>query len=397
MVIGIDASRANQVHRTGTEWYSFHIIQHLKKIIPSEHTVVLYSKETLRDDLADLPGNWKSVVLRWPPGFLWTQLRLSIEMLLNKPDILYIPAHTIPLIHPKKIALVVHDVGFARQQELYDTAQIGYSQPLAKKLINAFVRLFTVGKYSATEQDYHRFAMDLACKYATRMITVSEFSKSEIIDVYHIPTERISVIHNGLNDLSGQNTVGAEVLRKFGIREGEPYLFFLGRVEQKKNVPMLIDAFALVKKQYGFTGQLVLAGSPGYRYEEVQSRIKTQGLTQDVIETGWTEESDVAALMKNAHVFVLPSLYEGFGIPVLEAMQVDVPVACSDIPALKEVAGNAALFFDPRSAQDMARIINQAATDNVERTRLKAAGHERVKQFSWEHAAQQTWQVIASL
>lgn len=395
MIIGIDASRANAEHRTGTEWYSFHVIQELKRLIPAEHEVVLYTKEPLRSDLAELPQHWSCKILRWPPRFLWTQLRLSIEMLIDTPDLLYIPAHTIPLIHPQKIALVVHDVGFERDTELYNDKSIGYSQPIAKKMINALVRLFTGGKYGATEKDYHRFAMDLAIKYATKMITVSEFSKSEMVDIYNLEPNRITVIPNGLNDLTTIASNEAETFSTFHIKK--PYLLFVGRIEQKKNIPRLIDAFALLKKEYNFPGQLVLAGSPGYQYSEVQKRIKTHGLDNSVIQTGWTTEEELATLMQQATLFVFPSLYEGFGIPVLEAMRAGIPVICSDIPALKEVAADAAVYMNPRSHEDMAKQIADLYADSAKQQELQHAGYTRIERFSWKRTAQETWEVINSL
>ncbi|MBI2411051.1 MAG: glycosyltransferase family 4 protein [Candidatus Kerfeldbacteria bacterium] len=369
MIIGIDASRANSLTRTGTEWYSYHVIQELKKLIPAEHEVVLYSKEPLRADLADLPAHWRSRVLHWPPKLLWTQFRLSLEMLLHRPDVLYIPAHTIPLIHPKKIALVVHDVGFERQTELYSTK----------------------------EKAYHRFAMKLAVKYATSIITVSAFSKSEIVDVYHIDPKRITVIFNGLNnyEYDSASIPFSSLEQRLHIRK--PYLLFIGRVEQKKNIPFLIDIFAILKTQYHFSGQLILAGSPGFGHDDVMNRIAAHQLKQDVIQTGWIEEHELRTLMQNATLFVFPSAYEGFGIPILEAMQAGIPVVCSAIPALQEVGGEAACYMDIHSSHSAAEKINALLAAPDQMMTLRQKGTERVKQFSWSATAAQTWKTISTL
>ncbi|MFH1426658.1 MAG: glycosyltransferase family 1 protein [Candidatus Kerfeldbacteria bacterium] len=388
MVIGIDASRANKQERTGTEWYSYHVIQQLKEIIPDTHQVFLYTKEPLLDDLADLPQHWKSKVLAWPPRFLWTQLRLSLEMLLHKPDILYIPAHTIPIIHPEKIALVVHDVGFERQDELYDPKLIGYNSGVMKRIINAGVKLATLGKYGSSERDYHRFAMDLAVKHATRIITVSEFSKREMIDIYKLPEELIAAIPNGFNALAAPADT-EEILAELSI--SKPYIAFVGRLEQKKNVPRLIEAFGVLKQSYGYEGKLVLVGSPGYQHELIQKLIRDNQLSGDIIETGWADSAQLAAIVANADVFVLPSLYEGFGIPVLEAMSADTVVACSDIPSLREVAGDAAFFFNSKSSNAIAAALNTVISDELLRDDLILRGRRRITHFSWALTAKSTW------
>lgn len=364
MVIGIDASRANNEHRTGTEWYSYHVIQGLKTRIPAEHRVVLYSKEPLRGDLATLPPNWSSKVLNWPPKLLWTQFRLSWEMLFHKPDLLYISAHTTPIISPAKTVSVIHDVGFLRQTELYTTRELRY----------------------------HRFALNLAVKKSTEIITVSQFSQSEIHDVTGVPKEHIHVIPNGLNirrDVSDETVFATHAITK-------PYLLFVGRVEEKKNMFRLIEAYAELRAHHGFTGPLVLAGSPGFGHERITARMNELGIREHVIETGWISEEALGTLMQQARVFVFPSLYEGFGIPVLEAMSLGVPVACSDIPPLREIAANAATFFDPKNPQHMAQTIATLLPDSAHDSYAQQ-GREQAAKFSWERTADETWNVLQSV
>jgi glycosyltransferase involved in cell wall biosynthesis len=366
MVIGIDASRANLTQRTGTEWYSYHVIQGLKKLIPPEHQVVLYSKEPLQGELAVLPAQWSSHVLRWPPKLLWTQLRLSWEMLRHRPDVLYISAHTTPVIAPRRTVSVIHDVGFMRQHSLYS----GFA-----------------------ERNYHRFALWLATKKSQRIITVSQFSQGEIHAVTGIPLKEIRVIPNGLNQRALPADVSV-VLRQYHIQQ--PYLLYVGRLEEKKNILRLIEAFALLRSQNGFTGQLVLAGGKGFGYDRILQRIVDLGIRDAVVETGWTSETDIAALMQQARVFVFPSLYEGFGIPVLEAMHLGTPVACSAIPALREVAGDAARLFDPHIPEQIATTIHHLLTSEAQ-SDYRQRGRERAAQFSWARTAKETWNVLESL
>ncbi|MDD5567238.1 MAG: hypothetical protein PHH01_03520, partial [Patescibacteria group bacterium] len=166
MKIGIDASRANSREKTGTEWYSFRLIQEFKKIADSNDQFFLYSKEGLDFGLENLPSNFKSRVLRWPPKFLWTQIRLSIHLLFNKADVLFVPAHTLPLINCRKTVLTVHDIGFERFEQLYSQKIIG-PRNFVKKLINLGVRVVTLGRYGSNELDYHRWAMKYAIEHAS--------------------------------------------------------------------------------------------------------------------------------------------------------------------------------------------------------------------------------------
>ncbi|PJA93039.1 MAG: hypothetical protein CO132_04765 [Candidatus Kerfeldbacteria bacterium CG_4_9_14_3_um_filter_45_8] len=393
MHIGIDASRANRQHRTGTEWYSFHVIQELKKIIPGDQRVVLYTKEELRDDLAELPSNWSSKVLRWSPGLLWTQLRLSWEMLWHAPDVLYIPAHTIPLVHPKKIVLVVHDVGFARTNDLYDPKQIGYGSSVSKRIIDFAVRLITLGRYGASEGDYHRFSMNMAKAHASVILTVSNFSRDEILEVYpDISAEKVLVAHNGFHEREESAQFSDEVLRRLMINR--PFVFYMGRLEEKKNIPRLIRAWAKARPS-GY--QLVLGGTSGFGADRIEDEIVKAGLEDSVVRTGWLEDEDATVLLKEATLFVLPSLYEGFGIPVLEAMAAGTPVICSDIVPLHEVAGEAAAFFDPLDEGSMAEVIKRVLNSVEEKESLVKAGFERIPLFSWTKTAQSTWQAICSV
>jgi len=369
MRIAIDASRANLINKTGTEWYSYHLIQELKKIIPNKHQVILYSKENLHNDLAILPTNWTSRVLNWPARFFWTQIRLSWEMLhkKNRADILFIPAHTIPIIHPRKTILVAHDIGFQIMPKLYP----------AKDLL------------------YHRFAMRYAINHADQIITVSNFSKKEIVDFYHCDVNKIHVVYNGFNNLNDYQTNDhtENILQKNHIKK--PYLLFVGRLEEKKNTLNLVKAFHILKNKYKIPHKLVLIGMPGYNYAAVRKYILENNLSVDVIELGYVAKSDLKIIMSHAELFIFPSLYEGFGIPILEAMAVGTPVVCSNIPPLQEVGAEAAVYFDPHNEKNMAEEINKLINDDEQKKYLINLGYQRIKKFSYQICAQNTWKIIS--
>ena len=209
MKIGIDASRANTVQRTGVENYAFFVIQELKKIISVEHQVFLYSREKLEEKIAQLPDHWSSNVLKTPGKKLWTQLRLSWEMLRRPTDVLFVPAHVMPLIHPKKTIAVIHDVAALRFPK----------------------------SYSLFERWYNWFATKLAVKRAWKIVVPSQFTKDEILELFPVVrAEKIIVVAEGYDhmqfNLGIDSTVSAQVLVRLGI--SKPYIFFVGRLEDKK-------------------------------------------------------------------------------------------------------------------------------------------------------------------
>jgi len=243
-VIGIDASRANASQRTGVEWYAFNVIQGLKKAVPAGRRVVLYSKEPLRDGLEDLPPNWESRVLAWPPRRFWTQLRLSWEMLRRPPDLLFVPAHALPLVLPRRSATTVHDVAFMA-------------------LPKAYGRL---------ERVYHRLTARFAVKRARLLLTVSDFSKAETLKYFGADPDRIVVTPLGYDRAvygpAGDAAAAAKVLKRYHI--GGPYFLFIGRLEAKKNLAGLLRAFTVFLEKYdaGRGFKLVLVGKRGLGYED---------------------------------------------------------------------------------------------------------------------------------
>lgn len=386
MVIGIDASRGNESQRTGTEWYSFHLINALKSIIPATDQVILYSKEPLRLDWGSLPPNWKNTVLFWKPGLLWTQLRLSWEMLRHRPDVLFVAAHTMPLIHPRTV-LVAHDMGFERASELYGSSEIGKQSNFGRSL-KWLVRLLTLGRYGTTELDYHRWSMRFGIKHAYRVITISTFSKQEILNLYH-PTQpqKIRVIWHALPAKQLQ-TGTAPVAYK----TDRPILLYIGRIELKKNLGVVIEALSHLPPSW--RPQLVCIGKEGLGAEHIRQQVKNLKLDDDVTFTGWLPEPKVDTWRLQATAMILPSKYEGFGLPVLEAWQAEIPMIASNIPALREVGGEAVTFFEVSSSQDCARAILDLLQHPENQQQLIAKGKNRLSLFSLDRMAHQTFEVI---
>lgn len=360
MKIGIEASRANRAQKTGVEWYALNVVEELKKL-DTANEWFLYTNEALRGVLSALPTNWHEARLTWSPKYLWTQFRLSYEMWCRPSDVLFVPAHVLPLVAPKKNVVTIHDVGFRRHPELY---------PLKQRLYHEWTTRDIVGR-------------------CPRIVTVSEFSKREIVELYGANPDQITVAPLAVAD-SIHESLDEEV-NELRQRLSLPnrFILFIGRIEEKKNVGAMIEALALYRNQTNDHGlQLVLAGREGFGIEALRTRIKALGLESAVVFTGYLDESDKSALLTAAEVYVQPSWYEGFGIPVLEAMRCGTPVIAANSSAMPEVAGEGnALFFDPSSATELAARFIELSSEE-KRQRLIANGKAREAQFSWRKTAE---------
>ncbi len=403
MIIGIDASRANRAHKSGTEWYSYYLICALADI-DSKNQYVLYSDAPLIEELRELIAahpNFSAKVLTWPWRFFWTQGRLSLEMLFHAPDILFVPSHALPVIHPRKSVVTIHDVGFRYDKVLYEAAPIGVSASFAYKCANAAIKLLSGGSYGANSRDYLEWSTRYALKKAQSIIAISEFTKEELIHLYPVRPQKIAVIPNGYNDkifkqdLSDE--IGRSVLERYGFKE--PYIFYIGRLEKKKNTAALIEAFARVKEKGNdlFPHKLYLIGDASFGFDDIKYTIYEYNLSDEVFTTGWIAEEDVPYIYKYADAFVFPSRYEGFGIPLLQAMATGTPIIASRAASIPEVVGDAGVLFDPEDISDMAGAMERVLADEQLRLGLRKAGYARVAQFGWTPTARKTLALLENL
>lgn len=381
MIIGIDASRANGEEKTGVGWYCFHLIEGLKKS-QSEVTVrtptkasekihfVLYTDKPLKGELARLPKNWESKVLPWPPGRLWTQIRLSGEMLVNPPDILFIPAHVFPIIHPQKTVMMVHDVAALKFPESY----------------NWFERWYSL------------WAGRQAVKRLWKIIVPSDFTKNELLEKLKSKKEKgnVFVVQHGYDKryrvIEDEDQI-QKILNHYGIRK--PFLLSVGRLEAKKNTARLIKAFdQLTRDLRTKTYSLVLVGKPGYGYEKVRAVIDASPYQDLIVMPGYVNSGDLAAIMNAAEALVFPSLYEGFGLPLLEAMACGTSMVASRGSSLEELGGEAGMYVDPLDTDDIARGVLEVLSSVEARENRRKIGFERIKEFSWENSTKETLRVL---
>ena len=404
MIIGIDASRANLHHRTGTEWYSFYLIKNLAAI-DHTNTYRLYVQDEPLPELAaavkDNP-NFTFKLLNWPFYSFWTLGRLTLEMLWRRPDVLFVPAHVLPLVSPRRTVNTIHDIAFIREKNLYRSAKVKTDWQGLRPFINFFVRSITLGRYRSESLDYLYWSTAYALRHARKIIAVSNFTRQEILDHYKdTPPEKVAVVLNGYDSGSYRPDLDPiktqEVLARYNLVQ--PYFLYVGRLEKKKNTPTLIDSFALMRESHPELeeARLVLVGDAGFGFDEVKYEIELFNLNSRVNMLGWIAEEDMPYIFNGARAFVFPSRHEGFGIPVLQALGAGLPAAVSDLAVLREVAGDSVLYFNPRDKNSLADALARVFQDEELRARLREQGLSRVQSFSWEKCARETLNVLENL
>ena len=231
-----------------------------------------------------------------------------------------------------------------------------------------------------------RLLVPRAARSADRLIAISEAAAAEITELLDVPRDRIDVTHLG-GKPTGPATPEPELRSRLGLGDGRLILSVSAR-RPHKNLPRLLQAFALLDSQPAPT--LVLPGYPTEFEGEIEGEVGRLGIADRVRILGWTEDEDLEGLYRAATCFVFPSLAEGFGLPVLEAMQRGVPVACSNSSSLPEVAGDAARYFDPLDTSEIAAALEELLGDPAKRSEFAEAGRRRARLFSWERTARET-------
>lgn len=358
MHIGIDASRIALTERTGTENYTYNLIEALKRVDKVNKYTLYFNKLPQYFEI-----NQQNVSSRYIPApRFWTQIRLLSEVMINPPDVLFIPAHTLPLIRRARVKTVVtiHDLGSEFLPEHHQFPQ---------KL-------------------YLNWSTKFAVKHADALIAVSESTKIDLVKKLSCDPKKIEVIYEGIDKgffyprpLEEQNKARSH----FGLTK--PYLLFVGTVQPRKNLEFLIEAFAETKQD---KLDLLIAGKPGWLYEEIYNAPKRLGVEGKVKFLGYVDLQLLPSLYSGATALVFPSLYEGFGLPLLEALACGCPVIAANSSSIPEVVGEAGLLFKPNDKKDLVKKIKLLIKDNKLSSALVKKGQVQLKKFDWEVTARQT-------
>lgn len=340
----------------GTEIYLRRLLAALASIDQANEYFIFTNRETdgnLVPRQANFHSKPQAVYARFRPSrILWEQTVLPVQAARCRLDVLFNPGFTAPVLAPCPCVTVFHDLQHKHHPEYFRW----FDLPFWKLLLWASA---------------HR---------AHRLIAVSEATRADLTRVYHIPADRISVVLHG---------VEPEFFTLDRTRT-EPFVLCVSTLHPHKNLDRLIRAYARRNRDW----RLVIAGMRGFFAKTIDGLIAALGVKDSVQLTGWIPREELLQLYARAEAFVYPSTFEGFGMPVLEAMAAGIPVACSGIAPLHEVAAEAALFFDPLNEDAIAAALDRITTDVPLRTKLREAGPQRAHGFSWERAARETLAVL---
>lgn len=361
-MIGIDGSRLSSGQTTGTENYSRDISKHLVELdLPVRWRLYLNAHAS-----SDTVRYWSRMTETRPIPVprLWTHGRLSTEMIQRRPDLLFVPSHVVPIIHPRTV-VTIHDLGYLWYPELHPAGQ--------------------------------RRMLDLSTRWSARaarhVIVPSETTRTDLIRAYGIDGRKITVIHHGVSSRFGALAPSKIRALRNRLQLDGPYILSVGTIQPRKNFEILGQAMGILRDR-GVHCTLVIAGKQGWSADQVLDRLHSWDLGNRLRILDYIRDDDLPALYSGTSCYVQPSRFEGFGLPVVEAMSSAVPVLVSSASCLPEIAGEGADVFDPDDAGHLSSAI-AGILSSQERSRAMAArALARSRHFSWKRAAEQTASVL---
>jgi len=384
MRIGIDARtilNPEKGEAIGVGHYTYQLIRNLLEIDKENEYVLLFDFRVREKDIKKFTKpNVKikfypfSDYKKYLPG-AYSEILGTATLNKEKLDILHStsPHSRIPVGYRGKCIVTFHDLAIYKIPQCYPTLKGAKDKTIYKLM---------AGK-------------------ADKIIAVSNSTKKDVQEIFKIAPKKIEVIYSGLDKrfFDEPKIDGKKILEKYGITK--KYILFLGTLELSKNITRLFEAFSIFKEKIKrenakFDYQLVLAGKRGWLSQEYFQLSKDMGLSKDVIFTGYIVGDEIVPLFKNSQFFVMPSLYEGFGMTVLEAFATGTPAIISRVSSLPEIAGDAAYYVDPMNKKDIADAIIKFAQDENLRNEFRIKGIEQAKKFNWEKTAQETLEVYKS-
>lgn len=369
--IFIDGYEANVSQRLGSSQVAFELIRSIEEIDhENEYTILLPNKP-----LSDLPKerdgfNYK--VLR--PNKLWTRIAIPFALYTTKqkPDVIFTPTHYIPRFTKVKRVVTIFDLSYLHFPQMFEKKDLW--------------QLTNWTKFSIENAEY--------------IITISQFSKKDIIKNYKVDKKKITVAYPGFRSdkyFPISNLEKIEQIKSLYKIYGN-YIIFIGTLQPRKNLKKLIECFLKIENlKLVIVGKTVGEGRKGWMYQEILDTPKNLGIEEKVIFTNFVPDEDLVYLLNGATAFILPSLCEGFGIPVVEAMACGTPVLVSNVSSLPEVVGKAGLLFNPNSQDQIEQAIRTIATDKKLRTKLTKLSIAQAQKFSWKKMAKMVVEVLENV
>ena len=370
MRIGIDARFITRYPRRGMGNYSLHVVAELVRLSPETEFFLYISAP---DKEQELPNAVNVTVRRlsMPSYPLWEQVALPRAAIRDRLDILHCLGNTAPLVIPSSIqfVLTLHDVMFLQ------------SGAVVPKPTN---------HYQALGRLYRGFIGPRAARLADQVITVSDFSRRDIFEMIPgLDPARVHVTYQSCDSIFKQ-VPSLPFLRSARAVGDQPYIFALGADDPRKNTLRLVKAYLKLLKRHEIHHDLVISGYANWEQSEAYNAVKIAGAIDRVKFFSFISMEELVELYRNATLFVYPSLYEGFGIPLLEAFSSGCPVIASNVTSIPEVGGDAAIYVDPLSEEEISAAIYRLIQDNDLRQSLIQCGHDRALEFNWAETARQT-------
>jgi glycosyltransferase involved in cell wall biosynthesis len=367
MHIGIDA-HAIGARQGGNETYIANLIKSLAEI-DGDNLYTIYLANAVaaaqwREEFTKRYKNFSVRLLPPPTPLVRVPLYLTYELFRRPVDVLHVQ-YTAPPFCRVPVVVTIHDLAFERMPETFTRR-------------GSFQLKLTVRR---------------TAKKAARIATVSEYSRQDLLNIYNLTPEKVAVTYNGVgSSFVPQPSIpneAEEIRRRFGV--SRDFLLAVGSLQPRKNMVRLIRAYAKLRSEReDFRPQLVIVGRKLWLASEIFDEVKRQRWADDVILTGYVADEDLPALYRAARAFVYPSLFEGFGLPPLEAMACGTPVVTSDVSSLPEVTGDAALLIDPNDESALANALIEIVNNQGLRAKLRERGITQAGKFTWREAAEKT-------
>lgn len=361
MRIGIDA-RIVHYSRGGIRSYVVHLLEALTELDGEAHYHILHSRKDQRETALPSAAGLRRVSCWTPSHHRLERWTLGVEIARLRLDLLHSPDFIPPAFGYDRSVITVHDLNF-----LY------YPRFLTEE-----------------SRRYYNEQIEWAVQQADHILADSHATKADLISLLDVAAEKITVVHLAADPAFRplSDAAAGHVAKQYRLDPG--YLLFVGTLEPRKNVPGLLAAYRILLDQEATSEPLVLIGGKGWLYEEIFDRAEALDLDNHVRFLHRVPDVDLPGLYSAASVLALPSFYEGFGLPALEAMSCGTPVVVANRASLPEVVGEAGLLVDPEDPDDIAGALKRALTEDSERERMRKAGLKQAEAFSWERVARET-------
>jgi glycosyltransferase involved in cell wall biosynthesis len=372
MIVAVNTRFLLDDHLEGYGYFSKEILRRITEQHP-EHQFHFFFDRPFQQDYLFAPnvtGHVLSPPARHPLLWkYWFDVAVTRRLQKIKADVFFSPDGQCSLTTRVPQYLVVHDLGFLHYPEGYQKTHLAYYKHYTPKFI----------------------------RKASAVATVSQFSKDDIIKTYDIAPEKIAVVYNGVKEIFRPFSFDEQIAVKEKYTGGAEFFLYTGAIHPRKNLVNLLKAYSVFKRRLQSSLKLVLAGRLAWKNDEFLELLKTYKYREDVVLTGYLPEEDLTALTASAYAAVYPSFFEGFGVPVAEAMRCGVPVLTSKDSAMEEISSGAGLYFDPANVDDIAYKLMFIYKNEGDRKELIRKGLSIGAHYTWQRTADLVWEGIASI